>query len=366
VKTLPAANLQGLAEDVLLCQFAPPAVLVDAAGDILYVSGHTGDYLEPAAGKADWNIHAMARDGLRQHLAMAIRDAVRGRKSVTLRGITITAPKGPKAPKAPKGHSPGVDIVLHRLESPPALCGKVMIVFSHAAPVPSAQRIRGGAPAAVRAAQAESARELRETRARLQAFGDEMQAFQEELKSANEELQSTNEELQSTNEELTTSKEEMQSLNEELQTVNAELQGKLDDLSIANNDLSNLLNSTDIAIIFLDGALRVRRFTEPVTRIFKLLPGDVGRALSDIVSDLNYPALHDDAREVLRTLMFSEKPITAGGGRWFLIRIMPYRTVANVIDGVVITFADITVAKQLEAELRKVRQTVVSPGKDPA
>ena len=179
-----------------------------------------------------------------------------------------------------------------------------------------------------------------------------MQTSQEELRSANEELQSTNEELQSTNEELTTSKEEMQSLNEELQTVNAELQAKVDELSRANNDMKNLLNSTDIATLFLDNELNVRRFTPQATKIIKLIPGDVGRPITDLASDLRYPELADDAREVLRTLVFAEKPIGARDGRWFTVRIMPYRTLDDRIDGVVITFADITVAKTLEAKLR--------------
>jgi two-component system CheB/CheR fusion protein len=145
----------------------------------------------------------------------------------------------------------------------------------------------------------------------------------------------------------------MQSLNEELQTVNAELQSKVDDLSRTNNDMKNLLNSTDIATVFLDGQLRVRRFTTPTTRLIKLIPGDVGRPLSDIVSDLNYPELQDDAHEVLRTLIFSEKAITTHDGRWFTVKIMPYRTLDNVIDGVVITFMDITANKKLEVELRR-------------
>ena len=179
-----------------------------------------------------------------------------------------------------------------------------------------------------------------------------MQTSHEELKSANEELQSTNEELQSTNEELTTSKEEMQSLNEELQTVNAELQSKVDELSSTNNDMKNLLNSTDIATVFLDNALRVRRFTEQATRIFKLIPGDIGRPLSDIVSSLDYPNLPQDAEAVLRTLVFSNREIATSDGRWYQVKIMPYRTLANVIDGVVITFNDISPAKRLEAELR--------------
>lgn len=182
---------------------------------------------------------------------------------------------------------------------------------------------------------------------------DEMQIMREELTSANEELQSTNEELQSTNEELTTSKEEMQSMNEELQSVNAELQSKVDDLAWVNSDMKNLLNSTEIATVFLDEKLNVRRFTTHATQIFKLIAGDVGRPLSDIVTDLHYPELQHDALNVLRTLVFLEKQIKTQDGRWYKVRIMPYRAQENVIDGVVITFSDITDLKMLEAELRK-------------
>src|SRR5262249_23127262 len=159
---------------------------------------------------------------------------------------------------------------------------------------------------------------------------EEMQTSQEELKSTNEELQSTNEELQSTNEELTTSKEEMQSMNEELQTVNHELRTKVDELSRSNNDMKNLLNSTDIATLFLDGDLLVRRFTTQTAKLIKLLPGDAGRPVTDIATDLDYPDLTDDAREVLRTLAFREKQVPARDGRWFTVRIMPYRTLENV------------------------------------
>jgi two-component system CheB/CheR fusion protein len=197
------------------------------------------------------------------------------------------------------------------------------------------------------------AQELQRTREELQTTREEMQTSQEELKSANEELQSTNEELQSTNEELTTSKEEMQSMNEELQTVNHELLAKVDELSRASDDMKNLLNSTDIATLFLDGELRVRRFTMRTTSIIKLIPGDVGRPITDLVTELHYPALAEDARDVLRTLVFHECQVTARDGRWFTVRIMPYRTQDNRIDGVVITFADIAVAKTLEATLRE-------------
>lgn len=193
---------------------------------------------------------------------------------------------------------------------------------------------------------------------------EEMQTSQEELRSTNEEMQSTNEELQSTNEELTTSKEEMQSLNEELQTVNAELQARVDELSRSNNDMKNLLNSTDIATLFLDNKLQVRRFTTEATKLIKLISGDIGRPITDLASDLLYPNLENDAREVLTKLGFVEKPITSRDGSWFTVRIMPYRTLDDRIDGVVITFTDITKAKKLEAELREQREILAKQIKD--
>jgi two-component system CheB/CheR fusion protein len=196
-------------------------------------------------------------------------------------------------------------------------------------------------------------RELQQARETLQTIREEMQSSQEELTSTNEELQSTNEELQSTNEELTTSREEMQSLNEELQTVNAEQQSKLDELARVHNDMRNLLNSTEIVTVFLDNDLKVRRFTTGADKLFKLIPSDVGRPLSDITNNLHYPEMSDEAREVLRKLAFSEKQVTATDGRWFSVRIMPYRTMEDVIAGVVVTFANITASKALETELRQ-------------
>jgi len=204
----------------------------------------------------------------------------------------------------------------------------------------------------------EMERELRQARAELQNTREEMQTSQEELRSTNEEIQSTNEEMQSTNEELTTSKEEMQSLNEELQTVNAELQGKVDELSSSNNDMKNLLNSTDIATLFLDNGLNVRRFTTQATKIIKLIPGDIGRPITDLASDLLYPELPDDANEVLRKLGFAERTVATRDGRWYTVRIMPYRTLDDRIEGVVITFWDISVAKTLESKLQEMQVTL--------
>ncbi|MFZ4622542.1 MAG: PAS domain-containing protein, partial [Bacteroidota bacterium] len=187
---------------------------------------------------------------------------------------------------------------------------------------------------------------------------EEMQTSQEELKSTNEELQSTNEELQSTNEELTTSKEEMQSLNEEMQTINVELQSKVNDFVQANNDMKNLLNSTEIATLFLDKELNIRRFTDATTNIIKLRSADIGRPFTDLVSDLRYPEIDAHARQVIRTLTTIETPIETNDQRWFTVRIMPYRTLDDRIDGLVITFTNITEAKRIDIALKKANEAM--------
>jgi two-component system CheB/CheR fusion protein len=185
-----------------------------------------------------------------------------------------------------------------------------------------------------------------------------MQTSQEELKSTNEELQSTNEELQSTNEELTTSKEEMQSLNEELQTVNNELQNKVADFSRANNDMKNLLNSTEIGTLFLDKELNIRRFTDPITEIFKIRNSDIGRPFTDLVTDLKYPEIGTNALQVIKNLTSIETEVETIDGRWFSIKIIPYRTIDDHIDGVVLTFNDITKSKKLEIELKEANESL--------
>jgi PAS domain-containing protein len=356
------ASFQSLAEELVLKRFARPSVLVNDKGNILFVCGKTGRYLEPAAGKANWNVFAMARPGLEYELAAAFQKALRRDGPVTVRGVCLGAEPGPpartaRASRVAAREPARVDITVQKLEEPEPLRGLVMIVFDEAAAPSEADargRTRKSASGGARAAGLES--KLQQARAELQSTREVMQTSQEELKSTNEEMQSTNEELQSTNEELTTSKEEMQSMNEELQTVNHELQVKVDELSRSNNDMKNLLNSTDIATLFLDNELRVRRFTTQATKIIKLIPGDVGRPITDLASDLLYPELCDDVREVLRTLGSTERPIAALGDRWFAVRIMPYRTLDNRIDGVVINFVDISAAKALEAKMAE-RQT---------
>jgi len=335
-------NLQGLVEKLVLQHYAPAAVLVTDQGDMLYFSGKTGKYLEPASGKPSLNLFAMARDGLNQALSEAFHRAVRGKTAAKLKNVKVTG----------NGLAQYVNIVVQPLDEPAALCGMVLIVFNDVVR-PRRKKSRGVADAvAVDGTRMEAlVQELQQSREEAKSTREEMQTSQEELKSTNEELQSTNEELQSTNEELTTSKEEMQSMNEELQTVNHELQAKVTELSRASNDMRNLLDSTEIATLFLDEALNVRRFTAQTTRIIKLIPGDTGRPITDIVTDLNYPDMVTDAREVLRTLVFREKDLSTTDGRWFKVRTMPYRTQENRIDGLVITFSDITVSKTLELAL---------------
>jgi len=341
----PAANLQSLADQVLLQHFAPPAVLVNDRGDIVYISGRTGKYLEPAAGKANWNIFAMAREGLRFDLGNAFQKALRQAEAVTVKGCKVDV----------NGATQSVDITVQAIADPEALRGMVMIIFTEEATPAEVKAPSGGkgrkSAGSTRVVELEY--ELAQLHEELQTTREEMQSSQEELKSSNEELQSTNEELQSTNEELTTSREEMQSLNEELQTVNAEQQSKMDEMTQTDNDMRNLLNSTEIVTVFLDKKLHIRRFTSGADKLFKLIPGDVGRPLSDIVSDLIYPEMPEEAMLVLRSLSSSEKQITTTDWRWFSVRIMPYRTKEDVIGGVVITFAEITAAKRLEQQLRE-------------
>jgi len=342
-------NVQSIADRVLLQKYSPPAVLVNDQGDIVYISSRTGKYLELPVGKANLNVFAMAREGLRHELFGAFQKAQRQDGPVIVRNLRVGT----------NGGSQMIDLIVQRVEEP-ELRGMVMIVFRDVETAPAAGKKRSG-----KAGDADNTRiselelelqqsqeELRINQEELQTTREEMQTSQEELKASNEELQSINEELQSTNEELTTSKEEMQSMNEELQTVNAEQQAKVDELSLLNDDMRNFLNSTEVTTIFLDNRLNIRRFATGTSKLFKLIPGDVGRPLSDIVNDLSYPDMIEDAEGVLRTLTLAERQVMTNDGRWFAVRIIPYRTQGDLIDGVVITLNDITAFKSLEENLR--------------
>lgn len=336
----PAANLQSLADELILQRFSPAAALTNESGDILYINGRTGKYLEPAAGKANWNIFVMAREGLRYALTSGFQKAVRVKETVALKNLVVETNTGKQV----------VNVTIQPLTGAKQLDGMVMVVFTDVAVKPPLKLHGKQRKDTERVAELEQ--DLESARQEVQSTREEMQTSQEELKSTNEELQSTNEELQSTNEELTTSKEELQSMNEELHTVNQELQTRLDELAHTNNDMKNLLDSTDIATLFLDNSLCVRRYTSATGKLTRLIPGDVGRPITDIASTLLYPELAEDAREVLNSLVKVERQLLIPDGNWFAVRILPYRTLENMIDGVVITFSDITVSKKLETELR--------------
>lgn len=338
VKTMQ--NIQLYADQLIIQHFSPPGVLVSDKGDIIYISGSTGKYLEPAVGKANMNIFAMLREGLRHEFPAAFRQAILIKEKVMLRNLKLN----------PQAGTSLVNITIEWLDKPEALKGMLLIIFNE---VNGIKRGKGALKKDNSSHNEELENELKHAREEMQSSLEEMQTSQEELKSTIEELQSTNEELQSTNEELTTSKEEMQSLNEELQTVNAELQSKVDEFSLVKNDMKNLLDSTDIATLFLDKNLNIRRFTPQATKIFKLIKTDVGRPFTDQVSDLVYPDVVADALEVLRTLVFIQKQIATKDGRWFSTRIMPYRTFDDKIDGLVITFFNITEYKLRELELNE-------------
>ena len=333
----PTANIQSLADQLLLQTYSPAAILTNNIGDIIYISGRTGKYLEPAVGKANWNIFAMAREGLHQELTRAFQKALRNKETVKLTNVIVGTNGGTQA----------LDLTVQPINEPETLTGMVMIVFTELTSLPKTKISGKGKQIPAGTARAKDLElELKHTR-------QENQSIREEMQTAQEELQSTNEELQSTNEELTTSKEEMQSMNEELHTINHELQSKVDELTLINNDVKNLFDSTDIAILFLDNALRVKRFTSQITRITKLIARDVGRPITDIASELFYSDFAKDANEVHRTLISMEKEISTSSGFWYLMRILPYRTLDNKIDGVVVTYRDITIAKTLEAKLKQ-------------
>ncbi|MEI8304309.1 MAG: CheR family methyltransferase [Burkholderiales bacterium] len=338
----PSVNLQSLADQVLLHELTPPAVLVSAAGDILYINGRTGRWLEPAAGKANWNLHAMARPGIREPLSAALARALEQDEPLRLTGL-VPADDATAAP---------VDVLVRRLREPAGLEGTLLVVFlTQVAGVAAVTPAPVAATAQARAS-AEAGQDFSLSHERLRVMRDEMRSSREELQAANEELQSSNEELQSTNEELTSSKEELQAMNEELHAVNAELQSRVDELALARSDMRNLLESLDVATLFLDADLNVRRYTEHGRRIFRLREGDVGRPIAELSGTLNYPELVADLDAVLRDLTPSEKAVPSRDGRWYSVRISPYRDDAAQVRGALVTCLDITAAKLLEARVR--------------
>lgn len=333
VTFMPAENIGRLTDQMIQQNFSPAAVLVNGDGDILYSSGRTGRYLEPAAGKVNVNLYALSRPGLREAIIGVVQRALQELVPIRLNGLQVDTNGGIQI----------VDVLVQAIDTPGSLRGKVLVVFKDIAVTEIKSRSRA----------AKGPEQLNVLTLDLREARESLRSMHVEMQSSLEELQSSNEELQSTNEELTSSKEEMQSLNEELQTVNAELQSKVEDLTGLKNDLSNLLNITEIAVVFLDAKLELRRYSAHATDLFRLIPSDIGRPLSDVVTDLDYPFLGENAKEVLRTLKFQEMQVDTYDGRWYRVRVMPYRTQDHRISGVVITFTNISEVKKLQNELEK-------------
>ena len=362
-------SLREVTEKALLRRIDVSGVLVNGQGDILYLHGRTGMYLEPAPGEARINnILKMAREGLRRELATALHGAVGTGEVVHARGLRVKT----------NGHFSTVNLTVRPLTggSNETLETALYLVVLEEA---SIQNPPGGSAAKQKpddtTAQGEPLSEgrynevnanatiaalhdeLRANEEYLQAANEELETSNEELKSSNEEMQSVNEELQSTNEELETSKEEMQSINEELSTVNAELQVKVLDLSRTSNDMNNLMSSTGIGTVFVDHQLRILRFTPAATRIINLIPSDMGRPVAHTVSNLvSYTGLVADAKAVLDTLIPKEVEVQTTEGAWYKMRIQPYRTLDNVIEGAVITFVDITEIVRTRDALRNANE----------
>jgi two-component system CheB/CheR fusion protein len=357
-----SVNFAELTSRALLQSYAPASVLTDMHGNILYIHGDTGRYLRPAPGQATLNVIEMAREGLQFELRTAVLAAIA--EGAPVQGSEVSV----------KSDSGIVPIRFSLRTLPVQQTGERLLLMTFEEippPVKSKARLR---PATADELTHEARRnqelerELSYSRQNLQSSLAEQQATNEELKSTNEEMQSTNEELQSSNEELETSREELQSLNEELLTVNAELHSKIDQLTVVRSDLKNLLDNVNIGTIFLDAELRIRRYTREAVKIYYLTSNDVGRPLAHIKSTLKIEGLLDQSKHVLDTLEPYEEVIQTDTDEYYLTRIQPYRTVQNVIDGVVVTFTDITKRAVAESALQlaqKAAEAIVDTVREP-
>jgi two-component system CheB/CheR fusion protein len=343
-------------ETILLDSYAPACVVVHEGGDIIYFSPRTGRYLEAPPGTPTVNVVDMARKGLRLDVRTALHKAVNSRVVIVHENVPFEL----------DGTMQRVNVVVRPMPEMGDDPGLFMIVFQDvvtAAGEAHFEALAGEIVAddpIVRRLEAE----LRSTKDHLQATLEELESSNEELVSSNEELLSMNEELQSANEELQTSKEELQSVNEELETVNSELKKKLEELDSANGDLQNLFQSTRLATVFVDRELRIKKFTPAAVEVFRLIDGDVGRPIADVTPRFQGEDLVEDIRRVLRTLAIQERQVhVEEAGAWYLLRILPYRTVEDVIDGVVVTFLDITELKRAE-EQRETLAAIVDSSQD--
>jgi two-component system CheB/CheR fusion protein len=291
----------------------------------------------------------MAREGLQQELNAMIRKAKSSDKILSAEGIRVKT----------NGKFQLIKLTVKPVKEPASMMGSLLLIFEDMAPqkkVIHSKRIHYDKKSEKIIKHLE--RELKAAKENLRTTVEELETTNEELKSTNEEMQSTNEEMQSSNEELETSKEELQSLNEELITVNTELQNKNDELSTINNDMKNLLDGIDIPTIFLDNDLKIKRFTFNTSKVINVINSDIGRPINHIATNLKYDKFIDDAKEVLRTLAFKEIEVQTKDNLWYQLRILPYRTHSNLIDGIVITFTDITNLKIAYGEITKLNQEI--------
>ncbi len=358
IKSSKETNLAELTRRTLLQLYAPASVVTDNKGHILFVHGETGKYLRPAPGQATLNMVDMAREGLQLELRSAIH-------SVNQNSPTINRELSVKT----NGDFHPVSLSVRKLSNITEPTNLLLVSFQDIAPSNSKKTVR-----AIRIPKHDEMRhidelknELAYTKENLQATIEEQLASNEELKCTNEEMQSTNEELQSTNEELETSKEELQSINEELITVNSELQAKIIQLADMQNDMKNLLDNIHIGTIFLDQQLIIRRFTRDATQIYRLVSSDVGRALRDIKPELEEDDLLDSAHTVLDNLIPIEREVKTTKGITYIVRIQPYRTLENMIDGVVMTFTNVTDHNKSIAfeEAKKLAENIVNSVREP-
>jgi two-component system CheB/CheR fusion protein len=335
-------TLSSLVKNILLKNYAPACVVIDEQGNIVYIYGRTGRLLEFASGEVRLQLIDMIREKIKSKLQTAINKATEKQKEITLNNLQL---------QDDDDESHYINVKIRPLIEASAIRRNLMlIIFEEISKIYSTkidkERSTQTGGSGKKLTQLEQ--ELKHTKENLQTTIEELETANEELKSSNEELQSTNEELQSTNEEIETSKEELQSLNEELTTVNVELEYRIEQLSKANDDIKNLLDNTTIATIFLDKELCIKRYTPKATEIINLIPTDVGRPISHIVSKLNYDKLVEDARTVLRTLEPISIESTDKNGYWYAIKIYPYRTLKEVVDGLVVTFLNIHAQKLAE------------------
>ena len=337
-------SLREMTEKKLLKEYAPTCIITNEKYEILYTHGKTTSFLEVPTGEANWTLLRMAQPSLRLELTNALRRAVDKKEAVRVPRLRLSTDKGHRL----------IDLTVEPIFDPPAMQGLVAVVIQE---LPPEEDVHANVVVASSPDEnqrfAELERELKATKDYLQATIEQLESSNEELTSTNEEMQSSNEELQSTNQELQTSKEELQSMNEELATVNSELETKIEALSKANNDLSNVMASTKIAIIFLDLRLRIQRFTPAASDIINMIDTDVGRPLEHIAHNLEYGTLISDAENVLNNLVEVEKEILARDGKWFLVRVRPYKIGDNIVDGVVMTFTNISEQKKVQEDLAK-------------